>query len=204
MLDRYYLVQYYSLLSNIMLGFKTMREIMRYIFVLLVTSLPFVAVADQDSSDGLALRKSYPIQLYMGACVVARAQPSNVEKQAVDMGFKEATPDVAANYLQGHKGKAWVTSNEHGSFAIASQERGLCSVFIHQREPDKLIASMEAWLPPENSGFSYKAELVSESEQLKTTAYKIYRSNALMEQWVITTAKQQGGQLAAIMSYNAP
>jgi hypothetical protein len=181
-----------------------MREIMRYIFVLLVSALPFVATADQDSSDGLALRKSYPIQLYMGACVVARAQPSNVEEQAVYMGFKEAIPDVAENYLQGHKGKAWVTSNEHGNFAITSQERGLCSVFIHQGDPDKLIASMEAWLPPENSGFNYKSELVSESEQLKTTAYKIYRSSTLAEQWVITTAKQPGGQLAAIMSYNAP
>ena len=177
---------------------------MRYIFVLLVSALPFVAAADQDSSDSLALRKSYPIQLYMSACVVARAQPSNVEKQAVEMGFEEATPDVAKNYLQGHKGKAWVASNEYGSFAIASQERGLCSVFIHQGDPDKLIASIEAWLPPENSGFSYKTELVSESEQLKTTAYKIYRLSALMEQWVITTTKQQGGQLVGIMSYNAP
>lgn len=177
---------------------------MRYIFALVVSALPFVAVADQDSLDGLALRKSYPIQLYMGACVVARAQPSNVEKQAVDMGFTEVTPDVAENYLQGYKGKAWIASNEHGRFAIVSQDRGLCSVFIHQGQPDKLVASMESWLPPENSGFSYKIELVSESDQLKTTAYKIYRSNALMEQWVITTAKQQGGQLAAIMSYNAP
>ena len=177
---------------------------MRYIFALLVSALSFFAVADEDNSGDLALRKSYPIQLYMGACVVARAQPSNVEKQAVDMGFIETTPDVAANYLQGHKGKAWIGSNEHGRFAIASQNRGLCSVFIHQGEPDKLVASMESWLPPENSGFSYKIELVSESDQLKTTAYKIYRSSALMEQWVITTAKQQGGHLAAIMSYNAP
>lgn len=176
---------------------------MRYILAFLVSVLPLVVAADQDSAESLALRKSYPIQLYMGACVAARAQPVNVEKQATVMGFKEVTPDIAKSYLQGHKGKAWVASNEHGKFAIASQERGLCSVFIHQGDPDKLTESMEAWLPPKNSGFNYKTELVSESEQLKTTAYKIYRSSSLMEQWVITIAKQQGGQLAAIMSYNA-
>ena len=177
---------------------------MRIILVFLVSVFPFVVAADQDSSESLALRKSYPIQLYMGACVAARAQPVNVEKQATEMGFNETTSDIAKSYLQGHEGKAWVTSNEHGKFAIASQERGLCSVFIHQGNPDELIASMEAWLPPKNSGFSYKTELISESEQLKTTAYKIYRSSSLMEQWVITIAKQQGGQLAAIMSYSAP
>jgi hypothetical protein len=176
---------------------------MRYILAFLIAISSYTAQADQDSSESLALRKSYPIQLYMGACVSARAQPSLVEKQAKDLGFTKANKAVASQYLQGHKGKAWVSTNEHGQFAIASQNRGLCSVFIHQGNPETLIASMEAWLPPEGSGFSFKKELVSESEHLITRSYQIFRGNQLMEQWVITVSNQPGSGLVAIMSYNA-
>lgn len=177
---------------------------MKYFLVLLIALSSFAAQADQGSSESLALRKSYPIQLYMSACVSARAQPSLVKKQAKDLGFTKADKAAASKYLQGHKGQAWVSTNEHGQFAIASQTRGLCSVFIHQGSPETLVASMEAWLPPENSGFSFKKEIVSESEHLTTTSYQIFRGDQLMEQWVITVSKEPGSDLVAIMSYNAP
>lgn len=176
---------------------------MRYVLAFLITLSSYTVQADQGSPESSALRKSYPIQLYMGACVSARAQPSLVEKQAEDLGFTKADKAVASQYLQGHKGQAWVSTNEHGQFAIASQNRGLCSVFIHQGSPEILIASMEAWLPPENSGFSFKKELVSESEHLTTTSYQIFRDSQLMEQWVITVSNQPSSGLVAIMSYNA-
>lgn len=179
-----------------------MREMMKYFAAILIATASCLSQASQDSAESLALRKSYPIQLYMGACVVARAQPTQVENQAKEMGFTEAENDVAQQYLQGHKGKAWVSKNEHGNFAIAAQDRGLCSVFIHQGSPEKLMASMEAWLPPEGSGFSYKKETVSKSGPLETTSYKIFRGTQLMEQWVITLSTQPGSKLVAIMSYD--
>ncbi len=175
---------------------------MKYFAALLIAIISCVSQASQDSSESLALRKSYPIQLYMGACVVARAQPAQAESQAKEMGFNEVKSERANQYLQGYKGKAWVSKNEHGNFAIAVQDRGLCSVFIHQGNPEKLMASMEAWLPPEGSGFSYKKESVSKSGPLETTSYKIFRGNQLMEQWVITLSTQPGSKLVAIMSYD--
>ena len=178
-----------------------MREMMKFFVVLLITMFSCVSQA-QDSAQSLALRKSYPIQLYMDACVLPRAQPAQVESQAKEMGFTEAESEVARQYLQGHKGKAWTSKNEHGNFGIAAQDRGLCSVFIHQGSPEKLMASMEAWLPPKGSGFSYKKETVSKSGPLETTSYKIFRGAQLMEQWVITLSSQPGSKLVAIMSYD--
>ncbi|WP_444919615.1 NMCC_0638 family (lipo)protein [Microbulbifer sp. CnH-101-G] len=180
-----------------------MREMMKYFTALLIAIISSVSQASQDSAESLALRKSYPIQLYMGACVVTRAQPAKVESQAKEMRFTEAKRELANQYLQGHKGKAWVSKNEHGNFAIAAQDRGLCSVFIHQGSPEKLMASMEAWLPPEGSGFSYKKEIFSKSGPLETTSYKIFRGAKLMEQWVITLSTQPNSKLVAIMSYDA-
>ena len=176
---------------------------MKRILVILSLITSLTAHANQDSEESLSLRKSYPMQLYMGACVVARAIPSSVEKQALKMGFTQASNQVSKGYLQGHKGKAWISTNEHGQFAIASQDRGLCSVFIHQGDPEKLLAGMEAWLPPEGSGFTYKKEEQSKSELLKTTFYTIYRGSQPMEQWVITTSSQPGSNLIAIMSYDS-
>ncbi|GAB2894903.1 hypothetical protein ACCI51_03785 [Microbulbifer echini] len=175
---------------------------MKYFIVLLITLFTCLSQASQDSAESLALRKSYPIQLYMGACVTSRAQPAQVESQAKEMGFLEAETEVARQYLQGHKGKAWISRNEYGNFGIAAQDRGLCSVFIHQGSPEKLIASMEAWLPPEGSGFSYEKEIISKSGPLKTTAYKIFRGTKLVEQWVITLSSQPNSKLVVIMSYD--
>ncbi|WP_299946358.1 hypothetical protein [uncultured Microbulbifer sp.] len=175
---------------------------MKYLVVLLITIFSCVSQASQETAESLVLRKSYPIQLYMGACVTSRAQPSQVESQAKEMGFIEAEGEVARQYLQGHKGKVWVSSNEHGNFSIAAQDRGLCSIFIHQGNPEQLIASMEAWLPPEGSGFSYKKEIVSKSGSLKTTSYKIFRGTKLMELWVISLSSQANSKLVAIMSYD--
>lgn len=63
---------------------------------------------------------------------------------------------------------------------------------------------MEAWLPPKNSGFSYKKELVSQSGPLSTTAYQIFRDGQLLEQWVITVNSEPNAELVAVMSYDGP
>ena len=174
------------------------------IFVFLVTLCAFLtAHAAPSESEALALRKSYPIQVYMGACVASRAVQEQVADQARSQGFVSAGGTLAGNYLQGHEGKVWVSENEHGRFAIASQNRGLCSVFIHQGNPQELIESMEAWLPPQGSGFTFEKKVVSESEQLLTLSYNIYRDSQPLERWVITVSKQPGSGLIAVMSYDS-
>lgn len=156
------------------------------------------------SDDGLALRKSLPIQIYMGTCVVGRAGPEAVESQALEMGFSPVSGNVAQQYLSGNAGKAWQLKNEQGQFGLTVLSNSLCSVFIHQGEPTALQKSMEAWLPPENSGFTYRKESTSRMEYLETTSYQIFRGGHLMEQWVITLNTQPGAELVAIMSYDAP
>ena len=178
-----------------------MNRVITYIFLIL-QFLSFTFASDNDV--GMALRKSFPIQIYMGICVVGRADPKAVESQALKMGFREADNETSQKYLRGNDGVAWHLINEQGEFGVTVLSNTLCSVFIHQGDPATLQKSMEAWQPPENSGFIYKKEIVSQSGYLTTTSYKIFRGSQLMEQWVITINSQPGAGLVAIMSYEGP
>lgn len=176
----------------------------RVFFSIIVILFLVSCASSPTNEEGLALRKSAPIQIYMGTCVVGRAGPAAVEIQALDMGFTPASVDVAQKYLRGNPGKAWHLKNEQGEFGLTVLNNSLCSVFIHQGEPATLQKSMEAWLPPENSGFTYKKESNSQTEFLSTTSYQLFRGGQLMEQWVITLNTQPSAELVAIMSYDGP
>ena len=173
--------------------------------IILVTflSLALLSFSSIAQDEGLELRKSFPIQVYMGTCVVGRADPKNVAKLAKEKGFSKAPKKVSKNYLSGNKGKVWHLKNNEGEFAISVLKNGLCSVFVHQGIPEQLKASMESWLPPKNVGFSYETE-ESEKNGLTTTVYKLYRGKNFLEQWVITLAEDSVSGVVAIMSYNAP
>jgi hypothetical protein len=176
----------------------------RVIFYTIACLHLFGCASASVSGDGLALRKSLPIQIYMETCVVGRAGPEAVESQAIEMGFSPVSGNAAHKYLSGNTGKAWRLTNEQGQFGLTVLNNTLCSVFIHQGEPTALQKSMEAWLPPKNSGFTYKRHSRSQSEFLETTSYQIFRGGQLMEQWVITINTQPGAELVAVMSYDGP
>ncbi|MDP5209048.1 hypothetical protein [Microbulbifer sp. 2205BS26-8] len=181
-----------------------MNRIIIYTFTFLALQLVGCASVPKKDNTELSLRKSLPIQIFMGTCVVGRASSDAVASQALEMGFSEARSNVAQSYLRGNSGRAWHLKNEQGEFGLTALNNSLCSVFIHQGEPEKLQASMESWLPPGNSGFSYKKELVSQSEYLTTTSYQLFRAGKLVEQWVITLNSQPDAELVAIMSYDSP
>ncbi len=168
------------------------------LFIILTTHSQVVS-----NDDGLALRKSYAIQLYMSTCVVGRSQPETLATQIRKQGFNPAPKNLATKYLGDNPGNAWYLKNEQGEFGVATLANGLCSVFIHQGDPNEIQASMEAWLPPKNSGFSYTKELTSQSKYLRSTAYKIFRDKNLMEQWVITVSNSPDSELVAILSHNS-
>jgi hypothetical protein len=151
--------------------------------------------------DGLALRKSKPIQLFMGTCVVGRENATSLEKMASHKGFVTAPDNVAQSYLSGNKGKAWYLSDSTGSYGLTLLESNLCSVYVHQGDPDKIQASMEAWLPPADSGFTYEKELISHKGSLTTTSYTLYSGQKVLEQWLLTVNREGGSGLVAIMSY---
>ena len=152
----------------------------------------------------LSLRKSEAIQVYMGSCVASRANPDSVESQVKEMGFSLLESEAAQKYLSGKPGKAWGKKTSTNSYGLTLLENSLCSVFIHKGNPKDLQASMEAWLPPANSGFTYQKNIISQRGSLTTTQYQIFRSGKLMEQWVITTNAQVNAELVAIMSYDGP
>ncbi|WP_339897695.1 hypothetical protein [uncultured Gilvimarinus sp.] len=165
---------------------------------------PVLVLAATPDEEGQALRTSIPVQIYMGTCVVGRANPGAVGSQALEMGFSIASNEQATRYLSGNEGQAWYMNSPQGEFGITVLNNSLCSVFIHQGDPHELQASMEAWLPPQNSGFSYTKEMTSQSASLSTYMYKIFRDNQLMEQWTITTNAQPNTGMSAIMSYDGP
>ncbi|GAB6261215.1 hypothetical protein L4174_021530 [Photobacterium sp. CCB-ST2H9] len=138
----------------------------------------------------------------MTTCVVGRSGLPAVEQLAQKNGFHVAPSDAARHYLYGNPGKAWVLENERGSYGLSMlATKSLCSVFVHQGDPDEIQASMEAWLPPKDSGFTYTKAIVSDSGNLKTTAYDIYQGPKNIERWVITINYSQSSGLVAILSY---
>ncbi|MCO7191043.1 MULTISPECIES: hypothetical protein [unclassified Pseudoalteromonas] len=178
-----------------------MNRVKSYIVATLLLSTVGCKSTPEKEDKGLALRKSTPIQLFMGTCVIGRKSPKALEQSAKREGFVIAPEEIAQNYLKGNAGKAWYLNNDEGNFGLALLKNKLCSVFIHQGEPNTIQASMEAWLPPKGSGFTYKKELVSQSGSLTTTSYTLYQGNSFLEQWVITVNRAKPSNLVAIMSY---
>jgi hypothetical protein len=175
-----------------------------YCVILVLVTFLSACATSQAGEKALALRKSFPIQVFMRACVSGRADPIAVADQARAMGFSQAEDSAARRYLHGKGGAAWQLQTDAGKFGLAVADNTLCSVFVHQGSAEKIQTSMEAWLPSKDSGFSYKKELVTSSGPLSTAAYKIFRSGQLIEQWVITTNTQPNAELVAVMSYDRP
>ncbi len=183
------------------LGIRNMNRVKSYIVATLLLSTIGCKSTLAKEDEGLTLRKSTPIQLFMGTCVVGRQSPAALEQSVKRKGFVIAPEQISQNYLKGNAGKAWYLKNDEGNFGLALLENGLCSVYIHQGEPNTIQASLEAWLPPKGSGFTYKKELVSQSGSLTTTSYTLYQGSSFLEQWVITVNSAKPSNLVAVMSY---
>ncbi|KDM89784.1 hypothetical protein EA58_20240 [Photobacterium galatheae] len=138
----------------------------------------------------------------MTTCVVGRSDLPAVEQLAQKNGFQAAPSDAARHYLYGNPGKAWVLENEQGHYGLSLLAANhLCSIFVHQGDPDDIQASMEAWLPKKDSGYTFTKQIISSSGDLRTTAYDIIQGPKIVERWVITINYSQSSGLVAIMSY---
>lgn len=178
---------------------KLMHVVLSFVLLLLSSN----AASFENDSNAASLRGSTPIQLFMQICVVGRGNPELAARGAEKMGFDVAPDDRAEMYLSGNPGRAWFRNDESGAFGLTLLSNGLCSVFVHQGNPATLQESMESWLPPEDSGFSYKKEQVPQGSFLETTAFQIFKSGRFIEQWMITTNAQPNPELVAIMTYEA-
>ncbi len=178
-----------------------MNRVQSYILAISLIILGGCKSTPQVEDESLALRKSTPIQLFMGTCVGGRNSPTALEQSAIREGFKTAPVEIAQKYLKSNKGKAWYLNNNEGRFGLSLLNNKFCSVYVHQGDPLAIQASMEAWLPPTSSGFTYKKELISQSGSLTTTSYTLFRGSNFLEQWIITTNNVKNSNLVAILSY---
>ena len=165
-----------------------------------VVALFAVSSVKANTDDSTVLRKSEAIQAYMGACVSTRANLDAVKGQAKKMGFVPLSGESAQKYLSGNRGLVWSKRAPMSGYTLTLLANGVCSLFVHKGDPSLLQASMEAWLPPSDSGFTYKKSVISKRGPLTATQYQIFRSAVMIEQWVIATNSQANTGLAAIMS----
>ncbi|NRA61633.1 MAG: hypothetical protein HRU25_12115 [Psychrobium sp.] len=148
-----------------------------------------------------ALKTDVSIELFMRTCVVGRESTAALTQSAYRIGFKKAPAQLANIYLNGHVGQAWFLSHASGEFGLMLLENNLCSLFIHQGDPDTIQTGMESWLPQKDSGFSYQKSLVSSIKQKTTTSYTLHHKNRALERWVITVNREPVTNLVAVMSY---
>ncbi|MCL4781274.1 MAG: hypothetical protein KJ049_13870 [Gammaproteobacteria bacterium] len=167
---------------------------MRNSVLLAVLCLAPLATAADDPG------KDFSIQLFLQACVSSYSHASQVAAQSKAMGLAEIKGDAAASYLSGKSGRVWFGQNESGAFAVSLLREGLCSVFVHKGDGERIRAGFESWLPPPDSGITVASENIQSPPGLTTTAYTL-RGGKVKEQWVLTIASAPESQLRAIMSY---
>jgi hypothetical protein len=173
-----------------------MNTTLRTTAALLGLSLASVAVATDDPG------KDFSIQLFLNACVTSYAHASAVAAQSKEMGLAETTGDVAASYLGGRPGRVWYGENDSGAFAVSLLSNGLCTVFAHKGNGERIRAGLESWLPPTESAITVARDNIQSPPGLTSTAYTL-RGGKVREQWVLTVALAPESPMRASMSYEA-
>lgn len=138
----------------------------------------------------------------MQTCVIGNGVLSQVERLAKENGLVPATDKQAQPYLAGNSGRVWLSQPKPAAYAVAFTSHILCTVFVHKGDSETIKRSMEAWLPPQGSGFTYVKKEISDNPAIKTTFFTIYRLGNPFSRWVISIpTNPSANQLKAIMSY---
>lgn len=74
--------------------------------LVLTASIFLVSLSSLGEDKGSKLRGSFQIHVYMGTCVVGRADLKNVGVLAKAKGLKEAPKEISKNYLGNNKDRA--------------------------------------------------------------------------------------------------
>jgi hypothetical protein len=181
------------------LGLLTKNRMRRFLQM-----LGFVCVAGMASGDPLAPDDpgmDFPIQLFVRACVASYSRAADVAAQASAMGLAKLNGDAAAKYLHDHSGQAWFRDTDDDSVALSLLPNGLCTVFVHRGEGERLEQGFKAWLPPADSGVTYTSEVIPSELGLTTTAYTISYRKGKKEMWVLTISSVPEALIRAIISY---
>jgi len=169
--------------------------------ILIFASLPGLFAASVTSaSDDAGM--DYPIQLFLRACVSSYSHTEQVAAEAQKMGLDEISGDAASNYLNGRSGRVWYGKNESGAVAVSLLSNGLCTVFMHNGDEERIRAGVESWLPPVGLGIHVSRENLASPKGLTTTAFTM-TGGKVREQWVLTIASAPESPLRAMLSYRS-
>ena len=167
-----------------------------------LVALAVIGPACHAATSAVQLRKSPAIQVFMQTCVIGNGDLSQVEQLAKGNGLVPATDKQAQRYLAGNSGKVWLSQPAPAAYAVAFTSHILCTVFVHKGNSQEIQKSMEAWLPPKGSGFTYVRKEISDDASIKTTSFTIYREGKPFSRWVISIpTNSSDAQLKAILSY---
>jgi hypothetical protein len=171
-----------------------MKVAIAAVVIVLWCTFGTMAMAEDDPGQ------EYSVQLFLNACVSTYAHEMDVAAQAKGMGLAEITGDAAGSYLDGKTGRVWFGKNGSGIFAVSLLHNGLCTVFAHSGDGDRIRIGLESWLPPANSGVSVSKENIPAPPGITSTSYRL-RGGKVREQWVLSISSTSGSALRAIMSY---
>jgi hypothetical protein len=182
--------------------YRPHKDVMRIGTLLLLLTARAAAVFGQAVSEPtpVELRLDLPVQLFLQICATSYGDARAVEAQAERFGMTELPEDLARGYLVGNSGRAWYLEKPGEAFAVTFLDAKLCTLFIHQGDTGRIKASLEAWLPPENSGITYKVTSVPVRGGLESTQYLLQYPDG-QEQWILTVNTEQESAVRAVISY---
>jgi hypothetical protein len=141
------------------------------------------------------------IQLFLQACAATYAHAHQVASVATNFGFTEISGADAEQYLAGQSGMAWRGLIESKPYAVTVLTNGLCTVFVHEGDPEQIRSAVESWLPPASLGIVVTREDLSGSPNTTTISYEL-RGGKVKERWVVTTSSNPSSSLRAVLSWN--
>jgi hypothetical protein len=173
---------------------------MTRIAIAIATSL--LATALKAASPAVDDPGQHPlIQTFLNACAVTYAHAAGVADFAKANGFDEIRGGDAESYLGGQSGRVWRGQIAGGTYAIALNPNGLCSVVAHQGDAKQVLTAVESWLPPRESGISVTKQTSDARDDKITTSYQL-RGAEVREQWVVTISSNPASRIRAILSWN--
>ena len=139
--------------------------------------------------------------VFLQACAIPYTHLAQVEAEVRDLGFAEVTGDAATRYLGGATGRVWSGTYKARRFVVALRPEILCTVIALDGEAASIKAAVESWLPPSESGVSFKKQTIPAPAPLETTSYEL-RGGKVRERWVVTTSSDSASQTRAMLSWS--
>jgi TonB family protein len=113
--------------------------------VLLGGALGVISPLVHAEADAMEQAK-HALYLFEESCFKNQAQPEKIKNWAKSATLHELAPDAAKQFLK-RTGTAWNATNSIGSFVLAVDDDGLCSVFARKADTATIKVLVKGLLP---------------------------------------------------------